>query len=195
MANPRQDEKPANPAGQDATRRATEEATRTARTIADAGEHAARAGADTMQRNAETVKQVWQSASDMATKLTERSADQLARVFGLSGDEAQQAAQQSSRNFGAIMQSSVVLSQGAQNISREWFDFARKRMEENLNLLEAVTRCRTPQDIAAIQTNVVRDNLEDLLQSTRRIADISMRLADEAVRKIADGADRDRRAA
>jgi phasin family protein len=195
MANPRQDEKPAAQAGQDAARKATEEATRTARTIADAGEHAARAGADTMQRNAETVKQAWQSASDMATKLTERSADQLARVFGLSGDEAQHAAQQSSRNFGAIMQSSAALSHGAQNISREWFDFARKRMEENLNLLEALARCRTPQDVAAIQTNVVRENLEDLLQSTRRIADISMRAADEAVRKIADGGDRDRRAA
>jgi cell division septum initiation protein DivIVA len=78
MANPRQDEKPANPAGQDAARKATEEATRTARTIADVGEHAARVSADTLQRNAETAKQVWQSASDMATKLTERSADQLA---------------------------------------------------------------------------------------------------------------------
>ena len=156
---------------------------------------ATRVSADTLQRNAETAKQAWQSASDMATKLTECSADQLARVFGLSGDEAQQAAQQSSRNFGAIMQSSVVLSQGAQNISREWFDFARKRMEENLNLLEALTRCRTPQDIAAVQSSVVRDNLEGLLQSTRRIADISVRVADEAVRKIADGADRDRRAA
>jgi phasin family protein len=195
MANPRQDERPANPAGHDATRKTSEEAARAARTIADAGEHAARASADTIQRNAEAAQQAWQTASDMATKLTGRSADQLARVLGLSGEEAQQAAQQSSRNFGAIMQSSMVLSQGAQNISREWFDFARKRMDENLNLLEALTRCRTPQDIAAVQSNVVRDNLEDLLQSTRRIADISVRIADEAVRKIADGADRDRRAA
>jgi phasin family protein len=116
-------------------------------------------------------------------------------VLGLSGEEAQQAAQQSSRNFGAIIQSSAVLTQGAQDISREWFDFARKRMEENLSLLEALTRCRTPQDLAAVQTNVVRDNLEDLLQSTKRIADVSVRIADEAVRKIAESADRGRRAA
>ena len=83
------------------------------------------------------------------------------------------------------MQSSVVLSQGAQDITREWFDFARKRMEDNLNTLEALTRCRTPQDIAAVQSNVVRDNFEDLLQSTKRIADMSVRIADEAVRKMA----------
>ncbi|MGP0094206.1 MAG: phasin family protein [Xanthobacteraceae bacterium] len=195
MANPRQDERPANSAGQDATRRTTEEATRTARTVADIGEHAARASADSIQRNAEAAQQTWQSASDMAARLTERSADQLARAFGLSGEEAQQAAHQSSRNFGAIMQSSVVLSHGMQNISREWFDFARKRMAENLNLLEALTRCRTPQDIAAVQSNVMRDNLEDLLQSTKRIADMSVRIADEAARKVAEGADRDRRAA
>jgi hypothetical protein len=94
MADPLQDKKPANLTGYDASLKVTEEAPRTAPTMAESSENAARVSTDTIKRDAETVQQAWQAASDLATKLAERSADQFAHAFGLSGKEAQQAAQQ-----------------------------------------------------------------------------------------------------
>jgi phasin family protein len=186
MVNPRQAEKDAGQVTHDATRKIAEETSRAARTAADAGVSATRAGADTLQRNAETVQQAWQTGTEMATQLTERSMEQFARAFGITGESSQHATQQSSRNLESIVQSGTILASGMQNISREWFEFARKRMQENLNRADALVNCRTPQELMAAQSDLLRDNLENFVQSTRRIAEISMQTADEAVRKMTD---------
>src|SRR5262245_56484551 len=160
MANPRQDEKIAHAYqnAQETTRRtaekAVEQGARVSRAAADAGENMARAGADLFQQNAETVQNAWQCGLDMASKLTERSTDQFARTFGLSGDDAQQAMQQSARNVEAIFHTTNILAQGIGGISREWFEFLRHRMENNLGRIEDLMRCRTPQDFAAVQSDL-----------------------------------------
>jgi hypothetical protein len=194
MANPRADEK-ITQASQEAAQKVADATVRTARVTADVGERTARAGAEVLQRNAETVQQAWQSGSDIASRLTEKSADQMARAFGISGEEAQQAAQVSTRNIAAIVQSSTVLAEGVQSISREWLDFTRQRMESNISRLDALMRCRTPQELAVVQSEVVRESLEGFLQSTRRIAELSVQMADTAVRKMTENVERTSRAA
>ena len=187
MANQqRQAERDMGQVAQDATRKMAEETGRAARTAADVGVSATRAGADTIQRNAETVQQAWQTGTEMATQLTERSMEQFARAFGITGENSQHATQQSSRNLESIVQSGTILANGMQTISREWFQFARKRMQENLNRADALVSCRTPQELLAAQSDLLRDNLENFVQSTRRMAEISMQTADEAVRKMTD---------
>jgi phasin family protein len=190
MANPRQAEKDmsqgAQQATQEATRKMAEDTSRAARTAADAGAGAARAGADMVQRNAETVQQAWESGSKMAGQLTERSMERFARAFGMSGEGAQQATEASSRNLESIVQSGTIFAGGLQSISREWFDFARKRIEQNMHRVDELAAWRTPHEMLAAQSEFVRDNLEDFVQSTRRVAEISMQMADEAVRRMSD---------
>ena len=88
-----------------------------------------------------------------------------------------------------------MLTQGIDGISREWFEFARKRIEQNLNRLNELARCRTPQQLAAMQSEMLRDNIEDLLQSSRRVAEISARLAEEAMGKMTANLEKAKRAA
>jgi phasin family protein len=201
MANPRQDEKIAHAyqSAQETTRRAgekaAEQASRVGRAAADAGENMARAGADLLQHNAETVQNAWQCGLDIATKMTEHSTDHFARTFGLSGDEAQQAMQQSARNVEALLQSTNVLARGIGGMSREWFEFLRSRMDHNLNRVDDLMRCRTPQDFAALQSELVRDNVEGVLQSSRRLAELSLQVADSATKKMTENGDAARRAA
>lgn len=179
MANPRQDI-------QEASKKMTDETSRTARRMSEAGEQTARAGADIAQRNSETLQQAWQSGSELATDLTKRSGEQFARAFGLGGEEAEKAAEQSSRNLEAIARSSNILAQGAQEVSRECFELARKTMAHNLDWFDALVRCRTPQELVAAQSKMVRDNLQDLLDTTRRTAEVSARMADEAARRMTE---------
>jgi phasin family protein len=173
-------------AARKATRKTAEETSRAAQAAADAGAEAARAGADLLQRNAETIQDVWKSGSKVASQLTERSMEGIARAFGITGERAEQAAQQSSRNLECIVQSGTILAGGMQNISREMLEFTRNRMEQNLHRVDALANCRTPQEIFAAQSDLMRDSLEDFVQSTRRISEISMQMADEAARKISD---------
>jgi phasin family protein len=179
----------------DTTRNIAKETTRAAGVMAEFGEQAARAGSDVLQHNAEAVQQAWQSGSEMATRLTERSLDQFARAFGITGGETEKAVQQSSQSLQAIVRSSAALVQGTQDVSREWFDFARQRTEQNFERLDALMHCRTPQEITAVQSELVRENLEGLLQGTRRLAEVSMKAMDEGFRKMGESTETARRAA
>jgi phasin family protein len=44
--------------------------------------------------------------------------------------------------------------------------------------------CRTPQDFAAAQSDIVREAVETALESSRRIADMSLKMADETGNQI-----------
>lgn len=195
MPTSRPDVKSSEQTARDATRRVSEETDRAAQMAAEVSEHAARAGSEIVQRQTEVVNQAWETTNKMAAQLTQQSASQFARAFGLSGEEAQQAAQRSSVNLDAVIGSSAAIAEAMQKISREWMEFAQSRLEQNLERFQALTRCRTPQDFAAVQSEVVRDNLEGFVQSARRTAEISARMADDAMRKLAESADRARRAA
>ena len=151
---------------------------------------AARAGTEILQLNAETVQKALQSSGEIAARLTERSADQFGRMFGISGEEAHKAAQKSSDNLKAIIQSSSVLAEVTQSVSREWANFTRERMEHNLNRFESLLRCRSPQDLAAVQSEFLRDNLESFLQCAGRIAEMSMQTADEATKRMTEAVER-----
>ena len=175
-----------NEASKETARKLADETSRAARAAAEAGAGAARAGADMVQRNADSVQHAWVSGSKSAGQLIEQSMDRFARAFGIAGESTQQATQQSSRNLELIVQSGTILAGGMQTISRELFDFTRKRMEQNLQCSDALLRCRTPQEMLAAQSDFMRDNLEDFVQSTRRIAEISMQMADEATRRMSD---------
>jgi hypothetical protein len=188
MLNPQPDNM--NKAVQEATREGAEQADRNVQLSTDASDRAARAGTEILQRNAETIQEALQSTTEIAARLMERSADQLGRVFGISGDEAYKAAQKSSDNLDAILQSSSVLAEVSQSISREWVNFTHERMEQNFNRFESLLRCRTPQDLAAVQSEFLRDNLESFLQCARRIAEASMQMADEATKRTAESGER-----
>ncbi|MET3840556.1 phasin family protein [Bradyrhizobium sp. OAE829] len=55
--------------------------------------------------------------------------------------------------------------------------------------------CRTPQELAAVQTDVVRETIETALESSRRIADLSLKMADETGKQIKKNMEVSRRAA
>lgn len=184
MLNPQTDN--VTQAVQEATREGVEQADRIVKISTNVSERAARAGTEILQRNAETVQEALQSSAEIAARLTEKSADQFSRVFGISGEEAHKAAQKSSDNIDAIIHSSSVLAEVSQSISREWVNFTRERMEQNLNRFDSLMRCRTPQDFAAVQSEFLRDNLESFLQCARRIAEKSMQMADEATKRTAE---------
>lgn len=182
-------------AGRDAAQRAADagqkvadETVRTARAVtneaADAGQRAARAGADIARSGAETMQQFVQSGLEMTAQVTERSVDQLAQAFGFSGRQAQEAAQQSSRNIEAIAQCGTVLAKGFQDISREFVGLERNWLERNLDNVNALMRVRTLHDLIAVESRLVRENLEHMLEHGRRIAELSVQVANEASQKI-----------
>jgi phasin family protein len=188
MAHPRQAERDSSETVHETTRRAADQASQTSRTISDAAERTARAGTDAFRRNAETISSTWRNSSEAATRIAERSVDQFSKLFGLTGDTARDTMQRSAGNVQALIESSTFVVDGLQNASGEWMRFMQSRIEENLEHFDEFLGCRTPQECVALQTRMVRDNIEALLHCARRASEVSTKLADDAVRRISDTA-------
>jgi phasin family protein len=66
----------------------------------------------------------------------------------------------------------------------EYFQFVRHQLEKNMERMNELWRCRTPQDLAAVQTDFVRETMESALETGRRMADMSLRLAEDAANQM-----------
>jgi phasin family protein len=187
MANPHKDETGAQRVDEklrQAGEKTAEQTRQMGQTAIDAGQDAARAGADILQKNAETIQNTWRSGLETTAALMGGSADQFNRTLGMSGEGAQQAAERSTRNTEVILYSSAAVGKCMTAVSREYFEFVRRQIENNMQRMNELWNCRTPQDFAALQTDLVRQSFEGALESSRRMADMSMKLVDDAATHI-----------
>ncbi len=86
--------------------------------------------------------------------------------------------------LGAMVQSGTVLSETAKHLFEEWAEIGRARVERGFGRIEAFLQCRTPQDFAALQGELLRDNMETVVSYARKAREHSTRMADEAERRL-----------
>jgi hypothetical protein len=204
MANPRQEDR-STQSMEDAARRAgertaeqtarigqtaTEQATRVGQAAAEAGEEVARVSADLIKQNAEALQDAWRFGLNMTTAVMGRSTDQLGRTLGLSGEGAQEATERSARNAQTILYSTTTATKVMSGMSREYLELVRHQIETGMDHMNELWRCRTPQDLVTVQSELLRDAVGSLLESSRRMADMSLKLADDAAKRIAQSAQR-----
>jgi phasin family protein len=193
MANPRHEDK-SNEAAPDAVRQTSEKTADQTRRIGDtaveAGQEVARAGADLFQQNAETLQSTLRFGLDMATAMMGRSTDHVSRAFGLSGNEVQQSTERAARNAATILQSSTALAKGMKGMSQEYFAFVRHQIENSMERMNELWQCRTPQDVAALQSDFMRESVESAMESGQRIADMSLKVTNDTARNMTQKMDR-----
>lgn len=165
---------------------AADQTRRIGQATAKAGEDLSRVSADFLRHNTEMLQNTWRFGMEAAAAVMNRSTDQLGRSFGWSGDEAQQAAERSVRNTHTVMDSAAAVSRGMNEISREYLQFARRQIENNMERMNELWRCRTPHELAAVQSDLIRETMTGALESSRRMADMSLKVADDAGKRIAE---------
>jgi phasin family protein len=201
MANPHQEDK-SKEGMEDATRRAGEKAAeqtsrigqaaadqtaRVGKAAADAGEEVARASATMLKQNVETLQNTWRSGLETATSVLGRSTEQFGRTLGVSGEGEQQAmkaTERSARNAQTLLYTSSAAAKVMGGMSQEYFTMVRHQLERNMDHVSELWSCRTPQDFAAVQSDMLRETVETALETSRRIADMSLKMADEAGKQI-----------
>src|SRR3954462_1620873 len=168
--------------------KAADAAARTARTVTDeaarVGEQTARAGADIARRGTETARDNLQSGLNTATETFQRMTDQFTKVLGFNGPQSEELARRSSQNLQAVSQASSVLARGAQEVSREVIQLVQDRLTKNVDAVSRIAGTRSVQDFIAVQSDLARDTLQQVIDTNKRIAEVSVRTADEAARAI-----------
>jgi phasin family protein len=198
MANERREDqatKKIEETARQSAERTAEQARRIGETASRTSAELAQVSTTLFQQNAQALQNAMRFGLETMTAVMGRSADQFNRAMGLSGDEAQQATERSARNAKSILHSTAATSQGLAGVSEEYFEFVRHQIECNIDCMNELWRCRTPHDVAAVQSDLVRHTMETALESSRRMADMSLKLADDATKQITRDIEQMQRAA
>src|SRR3954453_6031041 len=138
----------------------------------------------------EQARDIIESGVNGTVQTFPRATDQFTQVLGFAGPQAEELAKRSSRNIEALSQASNILVKGAQEFSREWFELVQERMKKNMDAMNRLASCHSLQDFVTVQSDIARDRLGHTVESSRRLAEVSLRVADEAARVIQSQAGR-----
>jgi hypothetical protein len=128
----------------------------------------------------ETGKKLLQDGIETASKQAREASDRFARTLGFSGEDSERLARQSKQNMEAVTRCGTVLTQALQDASRNWFELAQKQWQRNLDGMNKLARSQSLQEFTAVQSELVREGLQNIVQDSRAIAETSLRAVDEA---------------
>jgi hypothetical protein len=135
---------------------------------------------DLNEHAAANTQQFVQNGVEAASYHARQVTDQFTRTLGISGEDSEQLAAQSKRNMEAVTQCGTVLTQFFQDSSRSWFELSQKQWQRNLDGLNQLTRSKSVQEFAAIQSELLRDSLQHVVQDSRILAEKSLHAVDQA---------------
>jgi hypothetical protein len=141
-----------------------------------------KAGVEGAQTMAKTMQETVGNSLGTLSEMARRSTEQAVQLFGLPSGNAEDLTNQTSENLRAVTQSGTALARGLQDVSREVFELSQKRLQRNLDGLNQIARCRSISDLVAAQSSLLRDNLEQTLDNSRRIAELTIQVTEEATR-------------
>jgi len=156
----------------------------TAHNTTDHSSKAANTGRENVRVINGAAQDAMQSGLNSASESAQRFTDQVTQAFGMSGEGSEKLTRQASQNFAVITEAGATLTRGFQDISREWFAVMQERLQKNLDGFSALARCQSVPDFMAVQSGLMRDNLERTIEGTRRIAEVSTRVANEATQTV-----------
>lgn len=154
---------------------------------AEAGRAAAKANSDILRSQVETAEQAMRSGLEASVRSFEGMTQNLTRAFGAVAPNPD-LAERSAQNVQVVSQASSVLAKGAQDASRAWFELTQRAMRTNLDALGQLAACRTVQEVVTVQSNLLRENLQQAIESGEVIARVSSDTVREATRAMQPGA-------
>jgi hypothetical protein len=145
---------------------------------------------DISSEQIEQARDTMESGLNSTVQTFRRATDQFTQVLGFAGPQAEELAKRSSQNIEALSQASNVLVKGAQEFLREWFELVQEHMSKNIDAMNRLASCHSLQVFVSVQSHIARDRLAHTVESSRRLATVSLRVADEAARVIQSQAGR-----
>ncbi|CAN7250632.1 phasin family protein [Phenylobacterium sp. LjRoot225] len=167
--------------------RQAKEGLRAAETVADksaeANGAAAKANSEILRIQLETAQQAVHSSLEVGIRSFEGLTQNLTRALDVATPN-RDLSEQSAQNVQAVSKASSALAKGAQDASRAWFELTQKTVRTNLQAFGRLAGCRTLQDVAALQSNLLRDNLQLVIESSDIVARTQSDALKEATRAI-----------
>ncbi len=88
-------------------------------------------------------------------------------------------------NIDAVMATSAVLSKGLQDLNKAWFALAQDALEQNVAATKRILGSKSVVEVVEIQSDLARSNYDKAVAESRKLSDMSIKLAEEASAPIA----------
>ncbi|MER2266913.1 phasin family protein [Methylobacterium oxalidis] len=152
--------------------------------FADAARNGMNRMTDLSEQAAESTRKIVQRGLETASQQAREVAERFTRTLGFTGEDSERLARQSKQNMEAVARCGTVLTQAFQDASRGWFGLAQSQWQRNLDGLNKLTRAKSVQEFAAIQSELARESLQHIVQDSRSITETSARAVEEAGKTI-----------
>jgi phasin family protein len=143
-----------------------------------------KAGVEGTQTMVRAMQEAVANSFGAFSELARRSTGQTLPMAGRTGDEVQGLTEEAAHNLRAVAQSGTALARGLQDMSREVVERSQQRLQRNFDGWQALARCRSMTDFVEVQSSLLRDNLEQTLENSRRLAELTIQMADEATKTV-----------
>ena len=87
-------------------------------------------------------------------------------------------------NVEAVVKANTLFVNGVQDLNKEILAMAQATLEENAVMTKKVLSCTSFQDAVAIQNDLVKANYEKAMTESRKITDMTVKLAEGATAPI-----------
>jgi hypothetical protein len=132
------------------------------------------------EQASENTKQIVQRSVETASHQAREAAERFTKTLGFIGQDSEQLARQSKQNLEAVTRCGTVLTQAFQDTSRNWFELSQKQWQRNLDGLNKLARAKSVQEFVAVQSELVRESLQHIVEDSRAITETSARAVEEA---------------
>jgi hypothetical protein len=115
----------------------------------------------------------------------ERSSEQALRLMGISMHDGEAVLAHATRSLDLWVRCGTVLAEGTQSLWKEMVSTSREAMERRMSGLSRAAGARSVTDLMAVQDRLTREEIDGLLGSGRRMAEMSVRIAQDAAERLA----------
>jgi hypothetical protein len=143
-----------------------------------------RSSFESLQVIARTLQEAAERSVETVSELARHSTGQAMRSFSLADEELYELTTEASHNVRVVSETSATLTRAFEDVSREWIRLSQRRLQQNIDAFNALARCRSTTEFLAIQNCLVLNDLERSIETTRSLAEIAIRMSDEAARTI-----------
>ena len=130
------------------------------------------------------VEQEVQATAQASLPVTSEIVDRATEVAAVQSQVTSNLLDHAPQYVQAIARSNRILARGAGTIALEWFGLRQELLLKNLNAVNDLLACRSMPDLVNLQSSLVRQNVEQMIGNSQRLAQISAEIAQEATRTI-----------
>jgi hypothetical protein len=133
---------------------------------------------ETVEANLHAASEIVVDATGMARRQNQKAVTWL--------DQASQSVQ-------AVAQSNRILARGAGTITLEWLGLRQERVQKTVDGGIDLLACRSMPDVIRLQSALVRQNFEQMIDNSQRLAQLTVQVVQEVSRTVTGQVERDRR--